>query len=326
MIDLEMQATWQLYRLNWLVLGMMALLLLFGLAITSFSLDLDSVLFNVVLVPGLLAAAGHGLIALKRPPAWATSLAPALLAVAQLNVMILVAMPLTYIIASANLPIQDASLARLDEMLGLDWRAYYRFVHERPALTPYIYLGYAMITWPTIGVPLLLVATRHYLRLQQFILACILTLVATALISSLVPAIGTYYEYGIAPDVPGFRATGYLVQLQELPSIRDGSLRKLDFNTMGGIITFPSFHAAAAVLSLWAFWTVWWMRPLALIANGGMLLATPLVGGHYFVDVIVGIAFAMLAISLAGRVGARSRSSAAPGLTGDPAPAWGGRG
>ena len=68
------------------------------------------------------------------------------------------------------------------------------------------------------------------------------------------------------------------------------------------------------------------MRPLALIANGGMLLATPLVGGHYFVDVIAGVAFAMLAISLAGRVGARSRSSAAPGLTSDPAPAWGGRG
>jgi hypothetical protein len=321
MIDREMQATWQLYRLNWLVLCLMALLLLLCLAITPFSLDIDSLLLNVVLVPGFLAAAGHGLIALKRPPAWAPSLAFALLAVAQLEVMIRLATPLTYIAASANLPIQDANLARLDQLLGLDWRTYYRFIQERPFLISYVYLGYAMITWPTIGVPLLLASTRRYLRLQQFTLACILTVVATALISSLVPAIGTYYEYGIAPEVPGFRASGYLVQLQELPFIRDGSLRKLDYNTMGGIITFPSFHAAAAVLSLWAFWAVWWMRPLALIANVGMLLATPLVGGHYFVDVIAGGALALLAIAVAGRVGVRSGSPAVLNLTRDPAPA-----
>jgi membrane-associated phospholipid phosphatase len=321
MIEHETQATWQLVRLNWLALGAMAPLLLLCLAITSFSLDIDSLLFKVVLVPGMLTAAGHGLLSLKRQPDWAPSLAFALLAVAQLEVMILLVTPLTYVAAAANLPIQDANLARLDQLLGLDWRAYYRFLQERPVLTSYVYIGYAMITWPAIGVPLLLASTRHYLRLQQFILACILTLVATALISSLVPAIGTYSEYGIAPDVPGFRASGYLVQLHELPLIRDGSLRKLDFNTMDGIITFPSFHAAAAVLSLWAFWVVWWMRPLALIANVGMLLATPLVGGHYFVDVIAGAALAVLAIAAAGRVGVRPGSSAVLNLTRDPAPA-----
>lgn len=319
MINPEMQATWQLYRLNWLALCAMAPLLLLCLAITSFSLDIDSV--KMLIVPGLLTAAGHGLFLLKRPPVWAPPLAFALLAVAQLDVMITLATPLTYIAASANLPLQDANLARLDQLLGLDWRAYYRFVLERPVLISYAYLGYAMITWPTIGVPLLLVSTRHYLRLQQFVLACILAVAATALISTLVPAIGTYYEYGIAPEIPGFRASGYLVQLHELPFIRDGSLRKLDFSTMGGIITFPSFHAAAAVLALWAFWAVWWMRPLALIANVGMLLATPLVGGHYFVDVIAGAALAMLAIAVAGRVGVRSESSAALNPTREPVPA-----
>jgi len=58
---------------------------------------------------------------------------------------------------------------------------------------------------------------------------------------------------------------------------------------LAAFITFPSFHAAAAVLALWALWSVWWLRPLALIANVSMLLATPLVGGHYFVDVIAGV-------------------------------------
>jgi membrane-associated phospholipid phosphatase len=105
------------------------------------------------------------------------------------------------------------------------------------------------------------------------------------------------------PDLLKFKPSGYLVQLQELPRIRDGSLRILETSTLGGIITFPSFHAVAAVLALWALWCVWWLRPLALIANVSMLLATPLVGGHYFVDVIAGVGLSVLAIAAARLIG-----------------------
>src|ERR1700710_1748486 len=42
------------------------------------------------------------------------------------------------------------------------------------------------------------------------------------------------------------------------------------------------------------------MRPLALIANLGMLLATP-DWGHYFVELLAGVALAMLAIAAAQR-------------------------
>ena len=48
------------------------------------------------------------------------------------------------------------------------------------------------------------------------------------------------------------------------------------------------------------------MRPFALIANGGMLLATPLVGGHYFVDVFAGAGIAVLAIATAKTMQGRS--------------------
>jgi PAP2 superfamily len=112
-----------------------------------------------------------------------------------------------------------------------------------------------------------------------------LTVFVTALVSALVPAIGTYRQYGLPAEATGFKATGYLVQLERLPCIRDGALRVLNISKIGGIITFPSFHAAAAILALWACWSVWWIRPLALITNIGMLMVTPLVGGHYFVDV-----------------------------------------
>ena len=45
------------------------------------------------------------------------------------------------------------------------------------------------------------------------------------------------------------------------------------------------------------------MRPVARLANGAMLAATPLNGGHYFVDVIAGMATAAVAIVAARHVG-----------------------
>ena len=60
------------------------------------------------------------------------------------------------------------------------------------------------------------------------------------------------------------------------------------------------------MLAVWALWSVLWLRPVALVANAGMLLATPLVGGHYFVDVFAGAGLAVLAIAAAKLVGETS--------------------
>ena len=301
MVDREVRNAWRLYLVNWIPLLLMALLLIVCLVVTDFSFKIESVLLHSIGIALLFTGAGRALYR-----AGHLQLAFVLISIAQIELLVQLATPLTYIAASANLPLQDANLAFVDRLLGLDWQGYYKFVYERPALVPYVNLGYAMITWPSLGVPIFLGATRNYRRLQQFIFACTLTLIVTAIISSLLPAFGTYYQYGIAADTPIFRASGYLSQLHELPLVRDGSLRVLNLESLSGIITFPSFHAAAAVLAVWALWSVLWLRPVALVANAGMLLATPLVGGHYFVDVFAGAGLAVLAIAAAKLVGETS--------------------
>ena len=305
---------WRLYFLNWVLLGVLALLLGFCLAVSSFSFEIESGLLAAVLTATTLIVWGHYMILRK----WGSRPAFILVSIAQLELLFLLASPLTYIAASADFPLQDATLARWDQLLGLDWTAYYHFITARPTLVQYAYFFYAMITWPTMGVPIVLGLTENYVRLQNFTMACILTVCATAVVSSLVPAFGTYHQYGLPTDFSGFNATGYLVQLDRLPPVRDGTLRILNISHLGGIITFPSFHAAAAVLALWGFWGVWWMRPLSLITNLGMLMATPLLGGHYFVDVLAGVGFAALAIVVAKLIG--ERFFAASGLM-QPAPA-----
>ena len=112
-------------------------------------------------------------------------------------------------------------------------------------------------------------------------------LLATTIISALVPAIGVYQQIGLDPaTLKNINPGAYLDQLRDLPPTRDGMLRHLDLLDLGGIVTFPSFHAASAMLYAWALWPLRWMRPIALLVNGTMLAATPLNGGHYFIDVI----------------------------------------
>jgi PAP2 superfamily protein len=129
-------------------------------------------------------------------------------------------------------------------------------------------------------------------------------LIATTVLTAFVPAIGVYGALGlVASDFPNIVPQGYYDRLRDMPLLRDGSLRVLDLFQLAGVVTFPSFHAASAVLYVWMLWPLRWLRPLNLLCNGAMLVATPIGGGHFFADVIAGAAIALVAISIARRVG-----------------------
>ncbi|WP_022720589.1 phosphatase PAP2 family protein [Rhodopseudomonas sp. B29] len=305
MTDAETSHAWRCFNRNWIVLGVLALALGVGVAVTDFSIQIGTralVPLGLTMVVGAIGYATRGI--------FQSRLAFICGALVQLKALSLLMPPLTYIAASANLPLQDANLAAFDAMLGLDWPAYFRFFIDRPDLIPFAHYGYAMIFWPILGVPLALGLAGQYRRLQQFTLASALTLIVTTLVFIWTPAMGTFYHYGIEADTALFKAGGCLGQMHDLPMLRDGTLRILKLGEFNGIIEFPSFHAAAAVLSMWSLWCIWWLRPWALIANVGMLLATPLVGGHYFIDIFAGAALAMLSIAVA-RIAMQPRTGAA---------------
>jgi len=91
------------------------------------------------------------------------------------------------------------------------------------------------------------------------------------------------------------RATGQIVL-----ALRDGSLRTIDFHAIDGIISFPSLHAAVAVI---VPYTMRWNRPLfwpILALDALMLISAVPIGNHYFADVFGAAAVAVLAI-LCGR-------------------------
>jgi uncharacterized membrane protein len=294
-------AAWRFLLFNWIVVGAMTATLVGAVLFSKFSIGFTGIVVALGYV-GIYAYFAHANA--RSPKRRDPQVMFVLGAIAQLVLITAVMAPLTYVAASIDLPMQDATLLAMDRAIGLDWGAYVKFVDGHTALASWLNVGYAMIGWPLFAIPVFLAAKHRYQRIEEFTFAFGLALAATAVISALVPAIGVYQEIGLDPGtlkniIPG----AYLDQLRDLPPTRAGVLRHLDLLGLGGIVTFPSFHAASAVLYLWALWPVRWMRPLVLLANGAMLAATPLNGGHYFVDVFAGMLIAVLAIVAARRIG-----------------------
>jgi len=294
----ECAAAWRLFIFNWIVIGIIGAAFALSLVLTTFWIAWMHARVELCGFAAICAAfALYKIIARNRcDPQVVFVLGGA----AQIFLITLLMAPFTYIVAAANFPMQDAALFRIDLAMGLDWLACVTFVNDRPLLADWVNFGYNFIRWPLFIIPVVLAATQQYRRLQEYTLAFALALVVTTAISTLVPALGVFQQLGLAiTDFPNLNPSAYLQPLVDLPAVRDGTLRELRIDALTGIITFPSFHAAAAILYGWALWHTRRLRPIALVANAIMLGATPIVGGHYFIDVLAGIVVAALAIAAA---------------------------
>ncbi len=297
----EIEAAWRFFLFNWILVGALALTLAFSLLVSDFSIAPFGLLIAVGYV-GIYAGFAHANA--HSPTRRDPQVMFVLGSTAQIVLITAIMAPMTYVAAATNFPMQDAALLAADRTLGFDWAAYVHFVDGRPELASWLNVGYAMIGWPLFAIPVVLATKHRYRRIEEFTFAFGIALSATAIISALVPAIGVYQQIGLDPgSLKNINPGAFLDQLRDLPPTREGVLRHLELLGLGGIVTFPSFHATSAVLFVWALWAVRWLRPLALLVNGAMLAATPLNGGHYFIDIIAGVAIAALAIVAARRIG-----------------------
>ena len=215
----------------------------------------------------------------------------------------------------------DDTLEAVDRALfwGFDWPAANAALSAHPQVITLLSYAYSSLGWQ----PLLLFAVMGWKRsntdITGFMASWSLALLACALPFHWLPARGAYVHYGIPPSaVPGL-----LVRLPweypvTLEGVRSGMLHTFGQQMFFGLVTAPSFHACAAVLFGWAFHKVPVLRwPLGLL-NGLMLVSAVPCGGHYLIDVAAGVAIAIGAIWLSGRIdgwfggSVRSRTAASP--------------
>lgn len=224
-----------------------------------------------------------------------------ILELASLSLLLLVpVLVLTYASMRFNMPMADATLIGLDRVLGFDWTRFVLFVDQSPLAARLLGIAYQSLMLQMVLLPILLCLFGHQARGYQLMLALALLSLISAVVSIPFPSVGAYVGHGL--DGASLRNIdahfGYFF-LESFTAVREQSGFVLGIGNAAGIITFPSGHAAFAVLCMWAAWPSRWLRYPVLALNLLMLVSAITHGAHYLVDVVAGGAVAALAIRMA---------------------------
>lgn len=246
------------------------------------------------------------------------NLASTLETTTQLIAFAAVAAPLSYVAASASLPLQDAALDNLDHALGFDWKGLLAVMHQWPKFFKVMHLIYLSLSLQMVAVVLLLGFTGRLYWLRVFMLAFMFAALITIAISVVLPAEGAWLHYGIRGDLGAMPLshTSWPIFF----ALRDGSFRLLMGIGTEGVITFPSLHAALALILVASFWPVLTARWIIICINSLMLAATLIDGSHYLADVLAGIGIALVCVAAARMLVMQLAGSQHTGATRDVVP------
>ncbi len=212
---------------------------------------------------------------------------------------------LSYLLARNGGALWDDRLTAWDRALGFDWLAYVRWVDRSSLLAAALHLAYSSLIPQIIAIVLIFGFTGRLEPLRGAMLAAMLCGTFTIILSPLFPAVSNYVHLGLgAGDFRHLDPSDGYAQWMHFRALRDGSMTGLRFGELQGIIAFPSYHAGLATVTLSSFWRIAPRGPrwagVALAAT--TILSTPVDGGHYLVDVIAGMAIALIAIAAATRI------------------------
>jgi membrane-associated phospholipid phosphatase len=298
--DDEVEAAWNIFSFNWRLLASAAGVVVAVLVATEFYVETMGYLVAFALA-GLYW--WFGLRNARSTTHANPKVFLCLVALAQLVMAVPVILTLTYVAVSINLPLQDARLLAWDRALGFDFRSFLDFTNHHRELIPLLAQSYSSINLQLLVIVLLLPLTGCYRRVAETVCAVTLAILATTLIAALIPAIGVYGALGLqASDFPQLVPQAYYDTLRDVPLVREGRLHKLSLTQLSGVLTFPSFHAASAILFMWACWPLRWVRLVVIPWNIVMMVATPPGGGHYLVDVLAGVLVAIASIGVTSKI------------------------
>jgi hypothetical protein len=207
-------------------------------------------------------------------------------------------MMLTYAAASLDMPLVDDKLLWFDQAIGYRWMDYAAFVHAHPWLGQLLLASYLLIfAMPTIAL-FALAGTGRTRQINRYLIAMMISLVATASIFALSPALTAWDYLGIDPHmVQRFNlpnaTSGWEHDLLEIRAGRGFILHHADGS---GLTAFPSYHCVAGLLFVWALWPIGRIRIPAIVASALLIAATPIFGGHYIADLFGGLFVAALSI------------------------------
>jgi membrane-associated phospholipid phosphatase len=207
---------------------------------------------------------------------------------------------LSYLGASLSLPLRDALFADMDRALGFDWLSHLGFVADRPLLAAALTIAYHSCVAQLAVVLVVLAVQRNWARLAEFQFLVAASGATIIILAVLLPAVGAYVFHDPSGDIVARLGDPDVGRwhLGDFTALRDGTMREIPLRRAEGLVTFPSFHTALALVFTWSLVHNRWLAlPMALL-NGAMVISTLAIGGHYLIDVLAGGAIAFACILL----------------------------
>ncbi len=203
-----------------------------------------------------------------------------------------------YVTMTTAFPYADSLLIGWDKVLGLDWGAYFRFVEDHSLVRDILGDSYTTLSLVSFVSFLLLIFMGTLKRTRYFLEVVLFTAIICTAIGMFFPAkAAVAMYYGDATTLANLTSLPGVYHIEHLERLRSGGPILLDLNHLPGLVTFPSFHTAAGIVLAISFWRTR-LFPVALPYSLVMIAATPVFGGHYFIDLIAGAAVAVLVASV----------------------------
>jgi hypothetical protein len=279
-------------NVTWTIIGLVAIIVAMSPVVSDFKIDWRS--FGLIFVATIGLIAGSWFYRAIRPD---LRLSSALGCCAQIMAFSAVGAPLSYLAASAGFPLHDQAFDAADKALGFDWMTLLTWLNAHTTVLVVFRAIYLSLMLQATLIVLSLAFTGQLAWLRIFVFAFICAAIATIAISCVLPAEGVWSHYGLDANQASYAIPVSHTSWPVFHGLRDGTYRQLMADGAEGIITFPSLHAALAMILCAVSWPNRWLRWLIIPTNFVMLAATPVEGSHYIVDVIAGIAIAGLSVA-----------------------------
>ncbi|MES2905790.1 MAG: phosphatase PAP2 family protein [Pseudomonadota bacterium] len=247
-----------------------------------------SIHLDVIGLALALALAGLGLAALTytflRPDRY---LASASLGTFLLVVGIIAGGIISYFGTAALIPLVDADLVTFGKKLGFDDRALLYPLTANPLLLQVLAICYGISNALLFFTPLILVLFKRWEKSREFLFLFSVTFTCCVFTPFIFPAMGSYEFFRIAPASVGLPPGAGNYHVEAFTMLRNGPFESISIEALKGVVTFPSFHTCMALLIIFAFRDVQWLRWPMLMLGLITIIATIPMGGHYVADLFV---------------------------------------
>jgi hypothetical protein len=179
---------------------------------------------------------------------------------------------LSYLCCTLNRPLVDHELLAADRALGFDWMYWFQAIVARPGVARAMLWIYESLIYQGLYFCLYFGVQGRRDRLRELFWVTNVAGVLTSIGSALMPALGTYAAFGMP------RLANYLADIERL---RAGTDLHFSLGKLTGIVTFPSFHTAMAVVYSFCYRGTGGIGQAILVLNLVMLVTIPFYGGHY---------------------------------------------